>query len=174
MYTVELLHRNGEEHQLVGMFDSADAAARAYDQAALKMHGPEAYTNFLCKCCCSAQMLHVLAFALVHQGPEGVQEGSGRGGRGQEKALGGVTRGFSRGRCCSTQTLACCVGLLFAQQRAGGGGGGRVDRGFVTDDLLLLWLIKSAVQMSSFVALLLFAHACECSHCCNCTSSIEH
>lgn len=42
--------RNGEEHQLVGMFDTADAAARAYDQAALKMHGPEAYTNFLCEC----------------------------------------------------------------------------------------------------------------------------
>lgn len=39
--------RSGEEHQLVGLFDSADAAARAYDQAALKMHGPEAYTNFL-------------------------------------------------------------------------------------------------------------------------------
>ena len=43
------MHRSGEEHQLVGMFDTADAAARAYDQAALKMHGPEAYTNFLCK-----------------------------------------------------------------------------------------------------------------------------
>ena len=44
------LCRSGEEHQLVGLFDSADAAARAYDQAALKMHGPEAYTNFLCEC----------------------------------------------------------------------------------------------------------------------------
>lgn len=45
------LHRTGEEHQLVGMFESAEAAAHAYDQAALKMHGPEAYTNFLCKFC---------------------------------------------------------------------------------------------------------------------------
>ena len=51
------MHRSGEEHQLVGMFDTADAAARAYDQAALKVHGPEAYTNFLCECCCSPQML---------------------------------------------------------------------------------------------------------------------
>ena len=33
----------------MGMFDSSEAAAHAYDQAALKMHGPEAYTNFLCK-----------------------------------------------------------------------------------------------------------------------------
>lgn len=76
------MYRSGEEHQLVGMFDSADAAARAYDQAALKMHGPEAYTNFLCKCCCSAQMLYVLVLALAQQGSARVQEGSGRGGRG--------------------------------------------------------------------------------------------
>lgn len=45
------VHRSGEEHELVGMFDTPDAAAHAYDQAALKMHGPEAYTNFLCKRC---------------------------------------------------------------------------------------------------------------------------
>ena len=31
------------------MFDTPEAAAHAYDQAASKMHGPEAYTNFLCK-----------------------------------------------------------------------------------------------------------------------------
>lgn len=56
------LHRTGEEHQLVGMFDNADAAAHAYDQAALKMHGPEAYTNFLCKPCppSTAGMLTVI------------------------------------------------------------------------------------------------------------------
>ena len=33
----------------MGMFDTPEAAAHAYDQAASKMHGPEAYTNFLCK-----------------------------------------------------------------------------------------------------------------------------
>ena len=32
------------------MYDTAEAAAHAYDQAALKMHGQEAYTNFVCKC----------------------------------------------------------------------------------------------------------------------------
>lgn len=48
-YEARIWTRSGEEHQLVGMFDTPEAAAHAYDQAALKMHGPEAYTNFLLK-----------------------------------------------------------------------------------------------------------------------------
>ncbi|KAL3132685.1 hypothetical protein ABBQ32_009198 [Trebouxia sp. C0010 RCD-2024] len=71
--------RSGEEHELVGMFDTPDAAAHAYDQAALKMHGPEAYTNFLLK-----------PEAGSHRGAgSGCRHTSGRGHAGGEAA--GVT-----------------------------------------------------------------------------------
>ncbi|KAK9827231.1 hypothetical protein WJX74_011066 [Apatococcus lobatus] len=38
--------RAGDQHRLVGRYESAEAAARAYDQAAVALHGPEAFTNF--------------------------------------------------------------------------------------------------------------------------------
>ena len=38
--------RAGDQHKLVGRYESAEAAARAYDQAAVALHGPEAFTNF--------------------------------------------------------------------------------------------------------------------------------
>lgn len=88
--------RNGEEHQLVGMFDTADAAARAYDQAALKMHGPEAYTNFLCQCCSMLLACPMHLYLLLLREEKGVSKGY-EGGKG---ALGG---------CCSAHMLACCM-----------------------------------------------------------------
>lgn len=41
--------KDGSEHKLLGLFDSAEDAANAYDREALKIHGQEAYTNFVLK-----------------------------------------------------------------------------------------------------------------------------
>ena len=43
--------RDGSEHILVGLFATPEQAAQEYDQAALDMHGTEAFTNFASGSC---------------------------------------------------------------------------------------------------------------------------
>ena len=43
--------RDGSEHILIGLFATPEQAAQEYDQAALDMHGTEAFTNFASEPC---------------------------------------------------------------------------------------------------------------------------
>ncbi len=43
--------RDGSEHILIGLFATPEQAAQEYDQAALDMHGTEAFTNFASESC---------------------------------------------------------------------------------------------------------------------------